>query len=283
MPFRKKSQKRLNEEHQNFIRGLHEIAIDDYIQNHLYKNPKYDNPKRLSRHEFQVFSQGREDGLIDEIFKRIEITDKFFVEFGVSKDGLENNSINLLLQGWSGAWIEGYAKAEKRIHARYQDRIVDNKLKFKTSFINAENIESLFQELDVPKNFDFLSIDIDGNDYWVWKALKEYSPRVICIEYNGTFGPSTKWVMKYQPDFVYPGQSSYFGASLKSLERLGNEKGYGLVGCSFLGGNAFFVRNDCLEDKFFKPFTSENHFEPPRYYLTTKRGHPREWGNFESI
>lgn len=265
------------------IKALFNLSVNDYLEQHLFQNPKYENPKRLNRHEFQSFSQNGEDGIIEEIFTRIGTTNKFFVEFGIGKDGMENNTIQLLLQNWSGAWMEGNPKTEQRVRNCYQREFAANKLRFKNAYITAENVEQLFTDLAVPKEFDFLSLDIDGNDYWVWKALKTYQPRVVCIEYNATFGAKTKWVMSYDPKFIWPGETSYCGASLKSLELLGAEKGYKLVGCNFTGANAFFVRNDCAGNKFLEPYTSETHFEPSRGYLLFKNGKPRVWGKFESI
>ena len=126
-----------------------------------------------------------------------------------------------------------------------------------------------------------LSIDIDGNDYWVWKAIDSYSPRVVVIEHNSVFRSDVEWIMSYNPNNIWNG-SSYFGASLKSLEKLGNQKGYRLVGCDFTGVNAFFVRNDLVGDKFFEPFTAENHYEPPRYFLQNVNGHRKDFGVFKN-
>jgi hypothetical protein len=277
-----RSSKRIIEETHRMHQIQTTIAIENYINQLLTHDPKYQHPKKLNRFERQVFSQNGEDGIITEIFKRIQTTNKFFVEFGVSKDGLENNTINLLLNGWQGCWMEAKPKASDQIQKRYRTLIQNRKLTIKTAMINAENIQPLFQELSVPSEFDFLSIDIDSNDYWVWKAIKNYSPRVLAIEYNATLGPDLKWVMKYNPQHTWDG-SSYFGASLKSMELLGQEKGYKLVGCNLTGSNAFFVREDCTKDLFLEPLTSENHYEPPRYHLTHKKGHPRSWGDFENI
>lgn len=112
----------------------------------------------------------------------------------------------------------------------------------------------------------------------VWKAIHNYHPRVVIIEYNALFPPDVEYVIKYNPDFIW-NWSSYFGASLKALEILGSEKKYKLIGCNFSGVNAFFVREN-LEDKFLEPFTAENHYEPFKFYLKTKIGHQRDFGEF---
>ena len=161
--------------------------------------------------------------------------------------------------------------------------MIDNKnLTVRQSLVTASNIEKLFEDASVPNEFDLLSIDIDGNDYWVWKAIENYSPRVVVIEYNALYPPHVKWVQEYQADWAW-NETSAFGASLKSLELLGKTKGYSLVGCNFMGANAFFVRDDLVSGKFHEPLTAENHHEPPRYFLKRTLGHRRSFGRFESI
>jgi hypothetical protein len=94
-----------------------------------------------------------------------------------------------------------------------------------------------------------LAGDIDGNDYWVWRSIQRYAPRVVVIEHNATFPPPTDWVMTYDPAYRWNGVATS-GASLQALERLGQAKGYALVGCALGGVNAFFVRRDLLADHF---------------------------------
>ena len=255
---------------------LKEIAVEDYFQKNVLNNPKYADPKRLNRYEYNVFSQSGEDGILEEIFKRIETTNKFFVEFGVS-NGLENCTAALLLAGWKGRWIEGSDTFYKQIQKNFKVYIENKQLSVQNAFITAENIESLFANLEVPKDFDLLSIDIDGNDFWVWKAIKKYNPRVVVIECNPFYGPTLPWTMKYNPEHDWD-RSTYFGASVKALEILGKEKGYTLVGCSIMGNDTFFVRNDLVKDKFFAPFTSENHYESFKVHLQKKYKYKKSVG-----
>lgn len=258
-----------------------DILVDDYLQRNLYNNPKYADPKKLNKYEYRVFSQNGEDGIISEIFKRIGATNRFFVEFGVGV-GNENNTVNLLTKDWQGCWIEGGETYIESIERAYEHVIKNGKLKVKKALVNAENVETLFDELKVPEELDFLSIDIDGNDYWVWKALKKYRPRTLVIEMNGLFRPDQKLVMEYIPNNEW-NRTSYYGASLKSLELLGAEKGYKLVGCNFTGVNAFFVREDLVRDKFLEPFTAENHYEPKKIWLIRQSGDRRSFGKFLNI
>lgn len=201
--------------------------------------------RNLRNFEDKVFSQNGEDGIIREIFKRIGTTNKFFVEFGV-ENGQECNGRYLLEScKWSGVWIDGSldnVKQAKDKFNKYPIEVLDR-------FITKENILEIFSQAKVPKDLDLLSIDIDGNDYWVWEELREYKARVVVIEYNSKYLPHEDWTMPYNPKHIYDG-SSYFGASLLSLKKLGEKLGYKLVSCDNMGVNAFFVREDLLGDQF---------------------------------
>jgi hypothetical protein len=247
------------------LERLNRIKVSDYLERHLVSNPRYGEEGRLNRHEFQVYSQAGEDGTIEEIFRRVGSSNRCFVEFGAG-DGLTNNTAFRLASGWTGLWLEGSSARAAGIAATHELATRDNRLSVREAMVTSENVESLFREERVPEDLDLLSIDIDGNDYWVWRAIESFRPRVVVIEYNAAYPPYARWVKPYEPEFRWDG-TSYFGASLKSLELLGEEKGYSLVGCSFSGVNAFFVRGDLVEDRFNFPFTAENHYEPARYFL----------------
>jgi hypothetical protein len=254
------------------------IYHSELVLRTILMHDKYKSDKHLARFSFKSFSQFGEDGLLIEIFNRIGTTNKFFVEFGVG-DGLENNTAHqLVVSDWSGLWIEGSASFSETIGKKFSSYIDRRKLTLINSFITAENIESLFKQGNVPGSFDLLSIDIDGNDYHIWEALNAFSPRVVVVEYNASYGPRVDKVSPYNPSFVWDGTNK-FGSSLKAFERLGNQKGYSLVGCDVAGINAFFVRTDLVGDHFYAPFTSEIHFEPPRYFLNYFGGHTnnRHW------
>ncbi|WP_287676447.1 MULTISPECIES: hypothetical protein [unclassified Microcystis] len=225
-----KNLKSLNSSSSKYQDRLTELQIDNYLLENLHKNPKYDNPKKLNRYEFKVFSQAGEDGIISEIFNRIGTTNKFFVEFGVG-NGLENNSAYLLVKGWQGYWIEGSDRFCQSIRQSFEDLIANQQLTLKNTFITGENIEDLFRKGNVPTELDLLSIDIDGNDYWVWQAITNYRPRVVILEYNAIYPPESSWVMQYNPSHQWK-YNSHMGSSLKALEKLGHQKGYKLVACS---------------------------------------------------
>lgn len=223
-------------------------------------------------HGFQVYSQREEDGILEYIFNKIGYTNKFFVEFGAG-EGIENNSMYLLLKKWSGLWIEGYSKHYDDLRRNFAKQIGDGVLKIINQYVTIDNIQELFRSAAVPAEPDFLSIDIDGNDYWIWKAITDYRPRVICAEYNAGFGPSAAWTIPYDPNFRWDSTRNQ-GVSLKALELLGTEKGYRLIACNLSGTNAFFVRSDQLVEEFGTNYTSEYHYQPARYHLTFGQGHP---------
>lgn len=267
-----------------FIRQLFRIPYllsDLHYRYYLNTIPRYLDEKRLFKYGHKVFSQNEEDGIILEILKRINVDKGYFVEFGVS-NGLQNNTANLILNGWKGAWIEGSKKDCEKIARKFDAVVASGVLKLKNSLVTRENIVQLFEEFEVPSAFELLCIDIDGNDYWIMETLlKKYKPKIIVIEYNATYPPNFKWVMKYNAHHIWK-HTSYFGASLKSLEELGSRMGYKLVGCNFTGLNAFFVHEDLIGDKFAGPFTAENHYEPPRYFVNFYSGHPSDFSSFES-
>lgn len=237
---------------------------------------RYSGDKRLEPAGYKVFSQGDEDGVIAEIFRRIGTTDRRFVEFGCG-DGLENNTAYLLFQGWSGLWMDSLEKNERVLKRRWSNEIAEGKLRFQRTMITASNIDSLLTVGGMSGSIDLLSLDIDSNDYHVWKAITVIQPRVVCIEYNAKFPPPVEWIMPRDDSYVWHG-TDRMGASLAAMTKLGSEKGYALVGCDIIGANAFFVREDLAKGQFAEPFTAENHYQPPRYYLTYGffSGHPAE-------
>lgn len=253
----------------------YQIARETLIQS-LLAQPRYADPRRLNRHEFRVFSQSGQDGIIAEIFRRIGVRDRTFVEFGVGAGGgFENNSMYLLAQGWHGSWIEAAPEACDQIARQLDFLVAQRALQLLNARVTAETIVGLFAQLGTPSEFDLLSIDIDSNDYWVWQRLTAYRPRVVVIEYNSFLPASVQWTVPYAADRTWDDLNIEFGASLKSLERLGRELGYTLVACDLTGSDAFFVRNDLVGDLFVGPFTAEHHYEPMRYYLIQRWGYRR--------
>jgi hypothetical protein len=244
----------------------------------LAASDRYADPRCLIRSGYRCFSQNEEDGIIDEIFCRIGTKITYLVEFGV-ETGIENNTLALLLAGWRALRIEADPRAQEQTRKGFAGALAEGLLSLEGACVAAENIEGLLSEGRVPEEPDLLSIDIDGNDHWIWNAVHRFRPRVVAIEYNASLGRSSRAVMPYDPE-ARRDQTIAFGASLGALEDLGRNKGYALVGCGLTGVNAFFVRADCLGDRFLPPFPAEHHYEPPRYGLTWA-GHPARWVRFE--
>jgi hypothetical protein len=233
-----------------------DILILNRNDEHYERKRRLDDTKYLDRFGYKVYSQNDEDGIINEIFKRIGTTNKTFVEFGVM-DGLESNCHFLLFNGWHGLWIEGDEKYFKGLMKYFFEPLSTRQLIATNAFISAENINDLIRKNGFNGEIDLLSIDIDGNDYWVWKAINCIQPRVVAIEYNAKFPPPCEWVMKYNHNHVWDGSDKQ-GASLKSLELLGCELGYQLVGTNTNGVNAFFVKKELTKNLFPEPATAEN-------------------------
>jgi hypothetical protein len=247
----------------------------------LLAEGRHRQPKSLVPFGFKAYSQSDEDGIIQEIFRRIGVTNRSFIEFGCG-DGLENNTVYLLMLGWTGLWMDGNAKKIRSILHQHKPFIDRKSLRVHSAMVTCENIEGLLE--GVPAEPDLLSIDIDNNDYWLWSAIGMIRPRVVVIEYNATIRPPAAVVVPYSSHKGWPG-GSYYGASLSALELLGRKKGYSLVGCNLVGTNAFFVRDDLVGDKFLSPYTAEMHYEPPEYYLFQflTGSHPRAIGVYEQV
>lgn len=255
---------------------LLEVCSELCYRQTLATQPRYGDRRSLTRHGAQVYSQNDEDGILDEIFRRIGTTNRLCVEFGVGH-GLENNTLYRVLQGWQAVWFEACSESAVAIERGMEPLIRQGRIRFQEALVSVENIVKMFERQEIPTRFDLLSIDIDGNDYWLWNALRHYRPRVVVIEYNASYGPIADCRMEYDPNWKWNGQSRGYGASLKALEQLGRELGYRLVGCNFTGVNAFFVETAAAADLFPERATSEDHFEPPRYDMSWSSGWERDY------
>ncbi len=247
------------------LRFLSESQLNDR-HNDLLPADRYHAP--INRHEMRVFSQNGEDGVLLYLFSTIGTTDRRFIEFGVS-DGKECNCANLAINfGWSGLMMDGSERNVSAARRHYQEQLIEDagRVRISQAFISAENVNQLFRDHGIEGEIDLLSIDIDGNDYWVWKAIDAVTPRLVVIEYNAVFGYEKAVTLRYKADFdrFCRGHDPLcFGASLAALRKLGEEKGYMLVGCDSFGVNAFFVRRDCATDGL-APITPEAAFYPFR-------------------
>jgi hypothetical protein len=197
--------------------------------------------------EFKVFSQWGEDGIIQSLINKVPISRSIFVEFGV-EDYTESNTRFLLQNNyWSGLVIDGSEShirniKEQNIYWRYN-------LKAEQSFITKENINEIILSNGIKGDIGILSVDIDGNDYWVWQAISCINPRIVICEYNSLFGPTAKITIPYSEHFVRNQNgkpNTYYGASISALTHLANLRGYELVAGNSAGNNAFFVKKEWL-------------------------------------
>lgn len=245
----------------SLLKSLHYLSNDQLIRTNkeLSFLSKIENRATQSKNPLtqlfvKYFSQNDEDRILKEILERINLKNGTFVEFGPG-NGLENNSIALLQNGWKGIWIGGEDLA---IEIPKNDT-----LKFFKDWITLEKLE---RYLPIIKNIqpNFISMDLDGNDYYFMEYLLSngINPTIIIQEYNGFFPFGIKWVQKYNPFHVWDG-TNHYGASLQAYIELFEKYGYSLLCCNLTGVNSFFIKNSLLDnfpdisqinsEKFMKP------------------------------
>ena len=204
-----------------------------------------ESAKTLREAEFRVFSQWGEDGIIQFLSRHVPIENKTFVEFGV-QDYLESNTRFLVVKdNWSGLVIDGSAENIGKI--RGSELYWRHPIRAECAFITRDNINDIIRSAGITGDIGLLSVDIDGNDYWVWQEIDVIQPRIVVAEYNARFGVERAVSVPYDPQFIRERAHSsmiYYGASLAALAQLGEVKGYALVGCNSAGNNAFFLRKD---------------------------------------
>lgn len=203
--------------------------------------------KNLKEFEIQGFSQFGEDGLIRYLTDNLDISKNVFVELGV-ENYEEANTRMLLEYNWTGLVVEG--NKEYCEHILEQEYVYKNSLKCENSFITKENINSLIKKNNIVGQIGLLSIDLDGNDYWIWNEINIIDPDIVVIEYNSRFGDNSVTI-PYEPLFERGKKlhKVYYGASLKALIKLGKKKGYSIICTNSNGNNAFFVKNSLLNEK----------------------------------
>lgn len=238
------------------------------VRQMLEKGPLFD----IRESEFKIFSQWEDDGIIQYIINNIDIPHKTFIEFGV-EDYTEANTRFLLINNkWSGLIMDCSEENMKRvresgIYPKYDLTAIH-------AFVNAENINDLISTR-FKGEIGLLHIDIDGNDYWIWKAIDVVSPVIVIMEYNSAFGIDRPITIPYDKNFNRTRShhsNLYYGSSLLSLCDLAEKKGYYFIGTNSCGGNSYFVRKDKIGKlKALKPKNG--------YVLTKTREHRDKNGN----
>lgn len=210
-------------------------------------NSKLDVIDKLYDIEFKVFSQWGEDGIIQYLINNIAIENKTFIEFGVQDYKESNTRFLLINNNWDGLVIEMNKDDVNKI--KNDDIYFKHNLTVENSFITKENINSIFRNNNFTGDIGLLSIDIDGNDYWIWNEIDVINPRIVICEYNNILPKKTAYTIPYNSDFYRTDvhySNLYYGANLKAFYELATIKGYEFVGTNSVGTNAFFVRKDII-------------------------------------
>lgn len=203
--------------------------------------------RTLAEAEFRVFSQWGEDGILQYLLGKVPVASTVFVEIGVQDYSESNTRFLLQNDNWGGLIVDC-----DRAHVEFaQAHGLDwrHELTAAQAFVTRDNVNRVIAQAGLRGDIGLLSLDIDGNDYWVLDALDVVSPRILVVEYNSVLGPELAVTIPYTPDFdrrrAHP-STLYYGASLAALCLAAERKGYELVGSNSAGNNAFFVRRDVL-------------------------------------
>jgi hypothetical protein len=254
---------------------------------HRRQAPGQDSLSRLLDSGFRCFSQSDEDGLLLYVFSLVGTTNKRVVEI-CAGDGIECNASNLIVNhGWSGLLFDGNEQniaVGNRFYARIRDTYGRAPI-LVHAWITAEKVNSLVAHHQFDGEIDLLSLDLDGMDYWIWKALTCVRPRVVILEFTPRWGPYQTVTLPYKPDFRldFEREPWCHGASLGAFVKLGRERGYRLVGTNRFGFNAIFVRNDVGQNvlaevspaECFKRTPTLNHWSPD--WLPSRADRPEWW------
>ena len=195
--------------------------------------------------EFSIFSQWGDDGIIQFLISQVQISSPAFIEFGVENYSEANTRFLLMNNNWRGLIIDG--SKPNMDHVRTSNLYWKYELTAVDQFITRENINSLFTDNGFNGPIGLLSIDVDGNDYWIWEAINAVDADIVITEYNSIFGKSQAVTVPYDPEFYRTKahhSNLYWGASLKAFVMLANKKGYVFVGCNHNGNNAYFVKKE---------------------------------------
>lgn len=204
---------------------------------------------RLADHEFKVFSQWGEDGIIQFLISNLTITNRTFIEFGVEDFSEANCRFLMMKDRWSGFVIDGSADNIQRLRSSHD--YWRHSLQSLAAFVTRETIAELLEQSGFAKDVGILSVDIDGVDYHVLAALAAWRASIVIVEYNAVFGRRRAVSVPYDSEFYRTAKhhsNLYYGASLPAFHSLLSRQGYGLVGVNSAGSNAFFVRKELLND-----------------------------------
>lgn len=234
------------------------------------RQTKLEDNNDIHNYEFKVFSQWGEDGIIQFLINRVPIKNKIFVEFGIGSYRECNTRFLLKNNNWSGLVIDGAAQNIQRL--REDPLCWQYNLKSQCAFIKKDNINQLISQNGIDGDIGILSVDIDGNDYWIWNAIDCIQPRIVICEYNSLFGATRKVTTIYSDNFVINKahfSGLYWGASIGAFDYLAKQRGYSLVGSNTAGNNIFFVRDDVLGD--LPTYTPEEAYVKSQFRISRDR------------
>ena len=214
-----------------------EPAVQAVLRELYFDRDPLPYPERLMARRFRLTSQNQEDGITLALLNEIGPTKRTYVEIG---SGLSGGNSGFLARewGWTGLMVDGNAHMDQV--ARRFPRVTAV-----SAWVTRDNINDLIDQNGFGGEVDLFSLDLDGNDYWIWEAMTVCSPRIVILEYNSAFGHDRSVTVPYDPQFTrHAHHTAYYGASLLALTRLSACKGYRLVAVEPTGVNAFFLRND---------------------------------------
>jgi hypothetical protein len=195
-------------------------------------------PERLTARRFRISSQNQEDGLTLALLNEVGVKNRRFIEIG---SGLSGGNSGFLARecGWSGLMVDGHAGHMVQVGRRFPS------VTAVAAWVTRDNVDEIITANGFAGDVDLFSLDLDGNDYWIWEAVTACDPRVVILEYNSMFGPDRAVTVPYDPAFDrHRHHTMYYGASLTACARLSARKGYRLVAVEPTGVNAFFLRQD---------------------------------------
>jgi hypothetical protein len=238
--------------------------------NKINRKKKYtkfsSNLDKINDFEYQITSQNNEDGIINHIFDKLKIDKLNFIEIGF--DYYQNNSLSILKRCNKGLFIDGDNKKSIILRNVLKLFYPKTNITVQNELVDIDNINQIKeQSFKNQEEIDFLSIDVDGIDYYLLKEIN-FKPKLICIEYNFWFGKDLSCAIPYEKNYTLNSLSDYVGASLKALIELANSKGYHLIAIDSACINAFFIRDDLkyhfeilnLEKSFKYPFKFNKEF-----------------------
>ena len=274
-----------------FLRSNLHIFIYNYIILNLSKKKfkkcisskkiriiKSKNLDYINKFEYKITSQNNEDGIIEYLSSKIKKPDNFFFEIGF--DFNEFNSFNLIKKNWSGTLIDGDQIKCDKLQVCINRYYRKEKINVGSNFINYKNINQIIKTYISKKNFDFFSLDTDGMDYWILEKLN-FSPKIICLEFNPWLGKFKKLVIPKKLKFNY-NSDMYYGASLKAYIYLLKKRDYKLVAIESSGNNAFFIKQNEFKIKFNeldinKSFKLDPKFSTAEYNKVYARLIKKKW------